>query len=124
MAISKPVKVGGINYTGYLLAVNSSPGAYVLDVSMAGNCAVNSVSITPEKYGPSDHYKLEHVINGNPNKPICSNVYNIGAGVTMNFDFAAMQMINNNEVLRLTYNNVASTAMSIYMHVERIGIRG
>lgn len=124
MAIAKQVKVGGISYVGYVLPVSSAPGAYVLNSSWTNNAAINSVSITPDKYGATDNYKLEHIISGTVNQTICSTIYNIGAGVTMNFDFAAMQDIRAGQTLRLTYNNVASTAMNIYMHVERIGARG
>lgn len=124
MALNKRVKIGGISYKGYSLVVNSAPGAYVLNSSWSDNAAINSVSITPDKYGATDNYKLEHIISGTVNQTICSTIYNLGSGVTMNFDFAAMQNILAGQTLRLTYNNVASTAMNVYMHVERIGARG
>lgn len=123
MAIAKQVKVGGIDYRGYVLVVSATTGAYVLNSSITGNGAVNSVSVTPDRYGALDNYKLEHIVSGTVNHTICSTIYNIGAGVSMNFDFAAMQQMGANEILRLTYNNVASTAMNVYMHVERVGVR-
>lgn len=124
MALNKQVKIGGISYQGYVLPVTATPGAYILNGSWSNNAAINSISVTPDRYGAGDNYKIEHIINGTVNQTICSTIYNIGAGVTMNFDFAAMQNVLAGQTFRLTYNNVASTAMNVYMHVERIGARG
>lgn len=101
--------------------VSATPGAYVLNMSITGNAAVNSLLVTPDKYGSGDNFKVEHIVDSTVKRNIASTIYNVGAGVSIMFDFAAMQDIRASQILRLTYTNVASTAMNVFVIVERVG---
>jgi len=126
MALPKRTKEGGIFYKGYKLDVLSSTGDYIIALNpSATNCAVNGVSITPDSRGVGDTFSVAHYDNtattgGKLIKQIATGVYNIGGGITISLDFAAMQMMNPNESLRFVYSNVASVAMPVYITVEAI----
>ena len=127
MALPKRVKEGGIRYKGYSFTVASSTGDYIFAiVPSATNCAVNGVSITPDSAGASDYFGLAHVTTtattgGTLVKQIATSMYNIGGGITISLDFAAMQMLDAGDSLRFTYTNTASVSMPVYITVESIG---
>jgi|SRR6185436_5847759 len=121
MALPKRVKVGGIGYKGYALVVSSTPGAYVLNMAATINAGVNSIVVTPDHYGAGDNFKIDHIVDGTVFRNIADTIYNVGAGVSLMFDFAAMQDVRVNQSMRLTYTNVATTAMNVYTIIERIG---
>ena len=127
MALSKRIKVGGSQYVGHKLTVSAAPGDYALDMVLSDSkqAAVNGITITPDRYGAGDYFKLEHLTatsGGSTVRTIASTVYNIGAGVSVMLDFSALEDMQPNHTLRLTYSNVASTAMSVYTIVERVGV--
>lgn len=125
MAISKQVKVGGIHYNGYKLVVSSSVGDYVIVMNSTTNGGINSVVVTPDRYGAGDSFSLDSIegtsSTGTVIKNIAATVYNIGAGISIMMDLAALQDIRKENSLRLTYSNVATTAMNVFVVVERIG---
>ena len=53
-------------------------------------------------------------------KQIATNIHNRGGGITLSFDFAALQLMSTGESLRFTYVNTASVAMPVYITVEAI----
>jgi hypothetical protein len=124
MALHKQVKVGGSFYKGYELLVSSPTGSYVIDMTLDSSCAINSISITPDVYGSGDTIKLSHMSVGSSSslKIIADTIYNAGAGVSIAFDFPALEPMLSNEPLRLTYNNVAGKAIALHMIVEYVGI--
>lgn len=127
MAIAKRVKVGGSHYKGYKLTVSAGTGSYALDMVLANSkqAVINAVTITPDTYGAGDYFKLEHLSAASGGvllRTLAETVYNIGAGVSIMFDLSALEDIKPDESLRLTYVNVAGTAMSVYVVVERIGV--
>jgi hypothetical protein len=127
MAIGKRVKVGGSNYKGYKLVVSAPAGDYALDMVLAGSkqAVINAITITPDAYGAGDYFKLEHLTSSTSGilvRTLAETVYNIGAGVSIMFDFSALEDMKPNESLRLTYTNVAGTAINVYTVLERIGV--
>jgi len=122
MALPKRIMVGGAYYKGYKLTVNASAGDYVLDMILSAKaCAANGISITPDAYGEGDYFKLEHLDASNEVQALLiSTVYNIGKNVTQLFDFPAFELLDAGHKMRLTYTNVAGTAMSVYTILERV----
>jgi len=127
MALPKRTKEGGIRYYGYKIDVASTPGSYpVALIPSTTNCAVNGLSVTPDSAGTYDYFDVAHVdttatTGGKVIKQIATNVYNIGGGITVTLDFAALQMLDAGNSIRVTYVNTASIAMPVYITVEGIG---
>ena len=120
-ALPKRVKVGGSYYKGHILVVGSDTGDYTLDMVMTVACVVNGVTVIPDAYGAGDYFKLEHLdANDKVVATLAETVYNIGASAAWQFDFAALEKMEANHKFRLTYTNVAGTAMNVYTNVERI----
>lgn len=126
MAISKRVKTGGSFYRGYKLDVASATGAYYLAiVPTAANFAVNGFSVTPGAFGDDDTFDLYHVdttatVGGKVIAVLCTGINNVGGGVSLDFDFAALELVNPGESLRFVYNNSAEVALTNYIRVETI----
>lgn len=122
MALPKRVKVGGSYYKGYKLVVSSTPGDYVLDMTLpAEACAINGITVITDAYGAGDNFKLEHLDAANAVvETLAETVYNIGANAVWQFDFAAMELMSPGHKFRLTYTNVAGTEVNVYTNVERI----
>jgi len=121
MPLPKRVKVGGSFYKGYKLVVSATPGDYVLDMTHTEACAINGLTVTPDHYGAGDYFKLQHLSSTNIEKRvIAETIYNVGANASWLFDLAAMEMMSPGDKFRLTYTNVAGTAMNVYTNVERI----
>ena len=121
MAIPKQVKVGGSFYKGYKLTVSAPAGDYVLDMTLTTACAINGITVIPDKYGAGDYFKIQHLDSNNVEKRvIVETVYNVGANAAWLFDLIAMEMMAPGDKFRLTYTNVAGVAMNVYTNVERI----
>lgn len=122
MALPKRVKVGGSYYKGYKLSVGATPGDYILNMSLSNEaCAVNDITVVTDTYGAGDYFKLEHLnAAGDLVTTLAENVYNIGANAVWQFDFAALELMEPGHIFRLTYTNVAGSAMNVYTNVERI----
>lgn len=133
MALPKRARdEGGSYYKGYILTVSATPGEYILNMALSDKgCAVNGILITPDQAGAGDYFKLEHLNSGGNAVKTDSNtikndgviaetIYNIGKYVTQRFDFVSLELFDPGDILRLTYTNIAGTAMSVYTTVERI----
>lgn len=127
MAISKRVKTGGIRYKGYKLDVLSASAEYPIAIipSTTGH-GVNGLSVTPDSGAIGDYFDVTYVdttaaIGGTIIKQIATSIYNIGGGITIQLDFAAMQIVDSGNSLRVVYANTASVAMPVYITVEAIG---
>lgn len=121
MALPKKVKVGGSFYKGYKLVVSATPGDYVLDMTHTDACAINGITITPDAYGAGDYFKLQHLGSDSVEKRvIAETIFNVGANSSWLLDLAAMEMMSPGDKFRLTYTNVAGTAINVYTNVERI----
>ena len=122
MALPKRVMVGGAYYKGYKLTVNAAIGDYVLDMTMTDkSCALNGITVVPDKYGAGDYFKLEHLNSVNVVQALLSDtVYNVGAQAAWLFDFPAMELMDAGDKLRLTYTNVAGVALNVYTNLERL----
>ena len=122
MALPKRVMVGGAYYKGYKLTVLAVPGDYVLDMTLAGkSCAVNGITVVPDKYGAGDHFKFEHLnAGGDVLSLIADTVYNIGKSVAWLFDFPAFELMEAGDKFRLTYTNAAGIALNVYTNIERL----
>ena len=122
MALPKLVKVGGSYYKGFKLTVSADVGNYALDMTLADKaCAANCLSVTPDAYGAGDYFKVEHLdASNNVIALLIENVYNIGKNVTQIFDFPSLELLDAGHKIRLTYVNVAGTAMSVYTTLERL----
>lgn len=125
MALVKRVKTGGSFFEGFKLVVSSGTGDYTQDTVLSNQgCAVNSVTITPTKFGDGDSITIQHLdVNGNVKPPrgtIASTIYNIGAGVSIMLDLSALEIFDANEKIRIIYTNVAGLAMNVYLIVERV----
>jgi hypothetical protein len=119
------VKQGGSYFQGFSLTVSSGTGNYTQDIVLANdNCAINSVTVTPDKYGATDYITIQHLdINGNvisPRGTLADTIYNLGAGVSIMLDFSALELFAKGEKLRVIYTNVAGVAMNLYIIAERI----
>jgi len=127
MALPKRTKAGGIRYKGYKLDVLSSTGNYPTAIVPSNTgCAVNGISITPDSAGMGDYFDVAHVATtgttgGVVVKQIATSIFNLGGGITVSLDFASMQMLDAGDSIRVTYVNVASIAMPIFITVEAIG---
>lgn len=126
MALPKRVKVGGVYYKGYKLVVSSATGDYVMAVlpTTSGH-AVNSFAITPDTYGAGDNFTIQHVSTtatsgGDVLATLVDGVYNLGAGITVSFDFAAMELVDPGHSIRFIYSNVSSLATNVYITQEVI----
>ena len=121
MLLAKKVKVGGSYYKGYKLTVNATVGDYVLDMTHTDGCVINGITVIPDTYGEGDYFKIEHLKSDNTLiRTIIETVYNVGANAAWLFDLVALEMMNPGDKFRLTYTNVAGTALSVYTNVERI----
>ena len=123
MALPKRVKVGGSYYKGTIMSVAASSGDYVAFLTISsGGCAVNGITVIPEKAGSGDSIKLEHMSGasgGNILATLAETIPNMGAGIPLNFDFFAMEMVNAGESIKLTYTNTALTSMDVFIILER-----
>lgn len=126
MAISKNVKVGGSLFRGHALAVLSTPGDYNLVITNTSGAALNSISITPDDYGPGDTFSLRHMNDtggtGQTIAILATNMHNAGANAVVSLDFPALQKISKNESLKFVYTNTATRAMNIYLITEWVGL--
>lgn len=122
MALAKRSMVGGAFYKGYKLTVAAGVGDYVLDMTMAAkSCALNGITVVPDKYGAGDYFTLQHLSPTDVVKALIGDtVYNIGAHIAWLFDFPAYELMDAGDKFRLTYTNVAGIAMTVYTNVERI----
>ena len=126
MAIGKRVKVGGTFYQGFKTDIASTPGDYfVALVPSTWGHAVNGISITPRSYGDGDTFSLVHMdttatVGGTAIAVIATNVYNLGGGVTINLDFASLELVRPGGSIRFIYTNTASIAMTTFITVESI----
>ena len=122
MAIGKRVKQGGSYFQGFQLVVSTGIGNYTQDVVLSNQgCAVNSITLTPISFGDGDYLTVQHLnVDGNVDRTLGDTVYNLGAGVSIMLDFAALEVFDAGEKLRLIYTNVAGVAMNVYFVVERI----
>ena len=125
-ALPKRVKVGGIFYKGFQLVVASNVGDYPIAMVMttAGH-AYNSLSITPDSYGAGDNYAAyvmdtTATTGGKVLETLLDNVYNLGGGVTVNFDFASLQKVDPGNSIKFVYTNTATKAMNVYITAECI----
>lgn len=120
MALPKRVKNGGSYYKGYALTVTGS-GNDTLDMDLAAQSVVNGLSITPSEDGSGDTFKLEHQnAAGTVIETLAEDIYNIGAKVAILFDFAALEKMEVNDKLVLTYTSVAEVAMTVHVIVEHL----
>jgi hypothetical protein len=53
---------------------------------------------------------------------LAETIYNPGAGIAISFDFPALEPMDANEPLRLTYTNTAGKAVAVHCIVEYGGI--
>lgn len=126
MALPKKVKIGGSYYKGHKLDIASASGTYpIAIIATTKGYAVNGISVTPDSNGLNDTFTLEHVsttatVGGKVIAILAEDVYNLGGGITVSFDFATLELIEIGESLRLSYLNTASVAMPIYITVETI----
>ena len=76
--------------------------------------------MTPDVYGAGDTLSLSHMNSATTDSlaTIAESIYNAGAGVSIQFDFPALEPMAANEPLRLTYTNVASKAVALHTIVE------
>ena len=124
MALSKRVKVGGSYYKGYKLVVSAAAASYQLDMALSVNSAINGIMIIPDALGVGDTFKLEHLTGaGTLKKTLAETIYNIGAYAGWNFDLATLEPMDANDILRLTYTNVAGNALNVYTSVEYAGVQ-
>ena len=120
------MKVGGIYYEGFKADVASAAGDYLVAlVPSTWGHAVNSISITPSSYGADDYFSLVHVdttatAGGSAVAVIATNLWNLGGGVTINLDFASLELVKPGESIRFAYSNSASVAMTVFVTVESI----
>ena len=128
MPLPKRVKEGGIFYLGNKITVASAAGDYPIALTPTGGTkagAIVGLSVTPDSSGLFDYFDVAYVnttgaTGGKIVKQIATSVYNLGGGITISLDFAAMQLIDIGESIRVTYVNTASIAMPVYITVEAI----
>jgi hypothetical protein len=125
MALTKSVKIGGSYYKGYELLVSSTPGAYILDMSLDRSATVNSMSVTPDTYGAGDTFGFRHMNAGTSASVavLGETIYNAGAGISVMFDLPAFEPLQPNEPIRLTYTNTAGKALAVHCIVEYVGVK-
>ena len=85
------------------------------------------LSVTPDSKGAGsgDYFDIAHMsttgaTGGTVIKQIATSIWNIGGGISLSFDFSAMQLMSTSESLRVTYVNSASQAMPVFITVEAI----
>jgi hypothetical protein len=121
MPLPKRVKVGGSYFKGYKLVVSAGVGDYVLDMTLAQASCINAIDVITDAYGAGDYFKLQHLDASNVVvETLADTIYNIGAGGTWEFDFSAAELMGAGHKFRLTYTNVAGTALSVYTCVDVI----
>ena len=122
MALNKRSMVGGAYYKGYKLIVGAPVGDYLLDMTLTTkSCAINGITVVPDKYGAGDYFILQHLDSLNVVKSLIGDtVYNIGAHIAWLFDFPAYELMDAGDKFRLTYTNVAGVALNIYTNLERL----
>ncbi len=122
MALTKRPMIGGAYYKGHKLTVSATPGDYVLDMTLSAKaCVANGIAITPDEYGAGDYFKLEHLDADNVVQSLLAEtIYNIGKNVSIIFDFPGLEVLPAGHKIRLTYTNVAGTAMTVYTTLERL----
>jgi len=125
MALPKRIMTGGAYYKGYQLIVEADAGDYALDMTLADrSCAANGISVTPDQYGAGDYFKLEHLDSTNAVKArLAETIYNAGKNVTIHFDFPAAELMDATDKMRLTYTNVAGTALNLNVILERLTVK-
>ena len=124
MAIGKKVKTGGAYYKGSTLAVSSASGDYVAYLTISsGGCAVNSIAVIPSSAGSGDTFKLEHVDGTSSGSTVLATIGealpNMGAGIPINLDFYAQELMLTDHALKITYSNTSSIANTIFIILER-----
>jgi len=127
MALPKKVKTGGVFYRGAKLDVATTAGDYALAIVPTGNdFACNGFSVTPKNWGEDDSFSLLHIkgttgaSGGVIADTFAEGVYFIGAGVSINLDFATLQLIKPGDSLRFIYHGSAGVATPVYTTVEVI----
>jgi hypothetical protein len=121
LSLTKRVKIGGSYYKGYILVVSATPGAYVLDMTLATASAINGIMIIPDTYGAGDYFKLEHLDSDNSLiQTLADTVYNVGANAAWEFDFASLELMGAGHKFRLTYTNAAGLPLNVYTCTERL----
>ena len=126
MALNKSVMRGGALYQGFELIVGTTAGAHVLDMAQTSACVINAISIVPDDYGPGDTMDLAHwdAATTSSLNILATNIYNLGAGVPINFDLPALEDFHPQEPLRLTYNKVdEATPVTVHVTVEYGGLK-
>jgi hypothetical protein len=122
VALPKKVKQGGSYYKGYQLSVPASTGDWVLHIDTAISRVVNGMTFIADAYGIGDNWSVGHYANTTTGAAlvdaIANSVYNPGENVAISLDFPALEPMNPGEDLRVTYSNVASTAVSLTVVVE------
>ena len=129
MAVDKRVKTGGSYYKGFELIIGTTAGAHVLDMLptgaiQAGAVCINSLSITPDQYGVGDTMEVSHMNSGTTKTLfiLAENIYNLGAGLSVSFDFPAFESMASGEPLRLTYTKSdVQTPVTVHTIVEYAG---
>lgn len=117
MALQKRVKIGGSYYEGGELIVGTALGAHILDITQTSSCMVNSFSVTPDAYGQGDTFTLAH-LNSAASQTLAvlaKDIYNLGASLTVSFDFPAFEPLLPGERIRLTYTK-ADTSQAVTLH--------
>lgn len=124
MALPKRVKVGGSYYVGHKLSVSATPGDYSADLKLPANAAgvINGISVVPDQYGAGDRFDLLHLNSATTAtlSVVATGVYNVGANAAWQFDLAALEKMQPNEPIRITYTNTATVAMNVYVTIEYI----
>ena len=121
MALPKRVKSGGSYYKGYKLVVSAATGDYVLNMTESIQSVINGITITPDTYGAGDTIKLEHLSATNATlQTIAETIYNPGSNTSIQLDFSALEQMEVNETLRLTYTSVAGLALNVYTILEKV----
>jgi hypothetical protein len=120
MALQKLVKVGGTFYKGHKLTISATPGDYVLDMTETNASVINGITVVPDAAGTGDYFKLEHLDENNDLvAALGETVYNMNSA-SIHFGFAALERMGAGHKFRLTYTNVAGSALNVYTIVERI----
>ena len=83
------------------------------------------MSVTADSYGAGDKYFIYHMdtvatVGGTIIKTLAEDIYNLGGGISIMHDFATLELVAPNESIRFVYQNVATTAMSVYVTIETI----
>ena len=125
MPVGKRIKSGGSYFKGQTLSVSSAPGDYVLVIKPdAGKAfAASGISVIPSVHGDGDTFLLRNMATtaaagGTENAILIEDVNNIGAGVALNFDFSAIELVDSEGSLRFIYTNTASQAMTVFITTE------